>query len=139
MNHIQGTNRHQIKLLSWDQMIPKESMVRIIDVFVDHLPLDQMGFKKVKLHKEGRPPYHPAVLLKLYLYGYQNGLRSCRKLEKACTNNIEVIWLLNERKPHFMSISELRCVGAEHQRERLRLRILEKSMSNLSARSFVIL
>ena len=90
MNHIQGTNRHQIKLLSWDQMIPKESMVRIIDVFVDHLPLDQMGFKKVKLHKEGGPPYHPAVLLKLYLYGYQNGLRSYRKLEKACTNNIDL-------------------------------------------------
>ena len=79
-------------------MMPKERMVRIIDVFVDNLPLEQMGFKKVKLKKEGRPPYHPAVLLKLYFYGYQNGLRSCRKLEKSCTNNIEVIWLLNERK-----------------------------------------
>ena len=108
MDYIQGENRNQIKMLSWDQMIPKESMVRIIDVFVDHLPLEDMGFKKVKLKKEGRPPYHPAVLLKLYFYGYQNGLRSCRKLEKACTNNIEVIWLLNERKPHFKTIANFR-------------------------------
>ena len=61
-------------------MVEPESMVRIIDAFVDMLDLKQFGFNYFTLNKEGRPPYHPATLMKLYLYGYQNSVRTCRKL-----------------------------------------------------------
>lgn len=56
-------------------------MSRLIDLFVDILPIDELGFKQVKLQSEGRPPYNPATLLKLYLYGYKHSIRSSRKLE----------------------------------------------------------
>ncbi len=91
MNHIQGNNRNQIRMISLEQMVEPESMVRIIDAFVDMLDLKQFGFNYFTLNKEGRPPYHPATLMKLYLYGYQNSVRTCRKLEKACKTNIEIM------------------------------------------------
>jgi transposase len=70
--------------------------------------LEKFDFNYFKLNKEGRPPYHPATMKKLYLYGYQNSLRTCRKLEKACKTNIEVMWLLNEQRPHFKTIANFR-------------------------------
>jgi len=82
MFHIQGNNRNQIKMISLEQMVESESMVRIIDVFVDMLDLKQFDFNYFTLNKEGRPPYHPATLIKLYLYGYQNSLRTCRKQKR---------------------------------------------------------
>ncbi|MBL4709030.1 MAG: transposase [Flavobacteriales bacterium] len=91
MNHIQGKNRMQIRIISLEEMVEPEGMVRIIDAFVDMLDLEQFGFSYFKLNKEGRPPYHPTTLMKLYLYGYQNSIRSSRKLEKACCINIEVM------------------------------------------------
>lgn len=108
MDHIQGNNRDQIRMLSLDQMVEPESMVRIIDAFVDMLDLKQFEFSYFKLNKEGRPPFHPATLMKLYLYGYQNSIRTCRKLEKACKTNIEVMWLIGEQKPHFKTIANFR-------------------------------
>ena len=100
MVHIQGNNRNQIRMLSLEQMVEPESMVRIIDAFVDMLELEKFDFNYFKLNKEGRPPYHPSTMMKLYLYGYQNSLRTCRKLEKACKTNIEMMWLINEQRPH---------------------------------------
>ena len=91
MRHIEGNNRNQIKMISLEQMVDNESMVRIIDAFVDMLDLEQFGFNYFKLNKEGRPPYHPSTMMKIYLYGYQNSIRSCRKLETACKRNIEMI------------------------------------------------
>ncbi len=108
MNHIQGTNRNQIRMLSLEQMVEPEAMVRIIDAFIDMLDLEQFDFNYFTLNKQGRPPYHPSSLLKLYLYGYQNSIRTCRKLEKACTTNIEVLWLLNEQRPHYKTIANFR-------------------------------
>jgi len=108
MDHIQGNNRNQIRMLSLEQMVEPESMVRIIDAFVDMLDLKQFGFSYFTLNKQGRPPYHPSALLKLYLYGYQNSIRTCRKLEKACKTNIEVLWLLNEQRPHYKTIANFR-------------------------------
>ena len=64
-------------------------MSRLIDLFVDILPIDELGFKHVKLQSEGRPPYNPATLLKLYLYGYKHSIRSSRKLEHSCKINEE--------------------------------------------------
>ncbi len=108
MNHIRGNNRNQIRMLSLEQMVEPEAMVRIIDAFIDILDLKQFGFNYFSLNKEGRPPYHPATLIKLYLYGYQNSIRTCRKLEKACKTNIEVLWLLNEQRPHYKTIANFR-------------------------------
>lgn len=108
MNHIQGFNRNQIKMISLEQMVEPESMVRIIDAFVDMLDLEQFDFSYFRLNKEGRPPYHPSTMMKLYLYGYQNSIRTCRKLEKACKTNIEIMWMINEQRPHFKTIANFR-------------------------------
>ncbi len=108
MNHIYGTDRRQIKMISLEQMVEKKSMVRIIDAFVDMLKLEDFEFNYFTLNKEGRPPFHPSTMMKIYLYGYQNSIRSCRKLEKACKTNIEMMWLINEQIPHYKTISNFR-------------------------------
>ena len=74
MQHIQGNNRNQIKMISLEQMVEKESLVRIIDAFIDMLDLEQFGFNYYQLNKESRPPFHPATMMKIYLYGYQNSI-----------------------------------------------------------------
>lgn len=108
MDHIQGHDREQIQMISLDQMVEKESLVRIIDAFVDMLELEKFGFNYFKLNKEGRPPFHPATMMKVYLYGYQNSIRSSRKLEKACKTNIEMMWLVREQRPNFKTIANFR-------------------------------
>lgn len=108
MQHIQGNNRNQIKMISLEQMVEKESLVRIIDAFIDMLDLEQFGFNYYQLNKEGRPPFHPATMMKIYLYGYQNSIRTCRKLEKACRTNIELMWLVHEQTPNFKTIANFR-------------------------------
>jgi len=108
MDFISGNDRHQISMISLDQMVDKEAFVRIIDAFVDTLDLYSFGFENSKLNKEGRPPFHPSILLKLYLYGYQHGIRSCRKLEHASKVNVEVMWLLKGLQPHYKTIANFR-------------------------------
>ena len=108
MHHHQGLDRNQLQMISLEEMVEKQALVRIIDVFVDALNLEEFGFKYYKLNKEGRPPYHPSTLMKLYLYGYQNGIRTSRKLEKACKTNIEVMWLINRQTPHYKTIANFR-------------------------------
>lgn len=108
MEHIYGRDRTQIRMTSLEQMVDKQSLVRIIDAFVDMLDLQQFEFNYFKLNKQGRPPFHPATMMKLYLYGYQNSIRTCRKLEKACKTNIEVMWLIHEQRPHYKTIANFR-------------------------------
>lgn len=108
MYHIQGQNRNQIRMISLEQMVEQKSCVRIIDAFIDMLDLEQFSFNYFKLNKEGRPPFHPATMMKIYLYGYQNSIRTCRKLEKACKTNIEMMWLINEQLPHYKTIANFR-------------------------------
>lgn len=117
MDHITGQDREQMMLMSLEQFVPKESFVRIIDAFVDALDLEEFGFLYYKLNKAGRPPFHPSTLLKLYIYGYQNGIRSCRKLEKATQINIEVMWLLKGLRPNFKTIAKFRKDNAKAFRE----------------------
>jgi len=69
MVHIQGNYRNQIRMLSLEQMVEQESMVRVIDAFIDMLDLGKFDFNHFKLNKEGRPPYHPSTMMKLYLFG----------------------------------------------------------------------
>ena len=108
MDHVEGQQRDQMFVSSLNQLVDSEAFVRIIDAFVDSLDLHQFGFRYVQLQSQGRPPYHPGDLMKLYLYGYQNGVRSCRKLEKATKVNVEVMWLLRGRRPHYKTIANFR-------------------------------
>jgi len=109
MKFIQGQHRTQTNLfpISLDEAIDKDNEVLIIDAFVDQLKLEVYGFK-VDFDENGRPAYHPAVLLKLYIYGYLNRIRSSRQLEKECNRNIEVIWLLHNLSPDHNTISYFR-------------------------------
>ena len=108
MDHIQGIDRNQISIFALEEMVAKDSWARLIDVFVDALPLDDLGFKGVEAAEEGRPHYHPGDLLKLYMYGYKHGLRSTRKLEHAVKVNVELWWLSKGLKPSNRAIAYFR-------------------------------
>ena len=106
MKFIQGYDRTQTALfpLTLEQSIGQDNEVRIIDLFVESLPLAAYGFE-LEYIENGRPAYHPSDLLKLYIYGYLNKTRSSRNLEKECKRNIEVMWLLKGLEPDHNTIS----------------------------------
>ncbi len=110
MDYIQGTPREQKLLFPdvIDDYITEDNPVRFIDAFVDKLDLEELGFQKSLLSSTGRLPYHPADLLKLYIYGYLNRVRSGRRLEKEAHRNVEVIWLLRKLRPDFKTIADFR-------------------------------
>lgn len=111
--YIEGkTNTKQYSLIPtcYDEMISEDNPVRVLEAFVDSLDLKELNFKNAARNKTlaGRPSYNPKDLLKLYLYGYFNGIRSSRKLARECERNIEIFWLINELRPDFRTISEFR-------------------------------
>jgi transposase len=110
MEYIQGKPRSQIVLIesSLEEKIEADNPVRIIDTFVNHLKLEELGFTQAKHAPEGRPPYNPGDLLKLYIYGYLNRVRTSRLLERECRRNLEMMWLLNELKPDHNTIANFR-------------------------------
>jgi transposase len=110
MPHITGHDRSQTLLLpeSLDDYVGPDNPVRFIDAFVDGLDLAVAGFADVEPKETGRPGYAPADLLKLYIYGYLNRVRSSRRLEAETHRNIEVIWLLRHLKPDFKTIADFR-------------------------------
>ena len=110
MEYIQGKPRSQIVLIesSLEEKIEPDNPVRIIDTFVSHLKLEEMGFTHARHAMEGRPPYHPGDLLRLYIYGYLNRIRSSRMLERECKRNVELYWLLNELIPDHNTIANFR-------------------------------
>lgn len=109
MKFIQGEDRRQAALFpqSLDSFIDENNQVRVIDTFVNSLDLEGFGFR-VNYSENGRPAYHPSVLLKLFIYGYMNRTRSSRQLEKECHRNIEVMWLMNKLSPDHNTISNFR-------------------------------
>lgn len=109
MKFIKGQDRTQTHLfpVSLDQSIDSQNEVRLIDLFVDSLPLENFGFHK-RFVENGRPAYHPSDLLKLYIYGYLNKVRSSRDLEKESKRNIEAMWLLKCLQPDHNTISNFR-------------------------------
>jgi transposase len=113
MAHIVGHDRSQTLLLpeSLDDYVGADNPVRFIDAFVDKLNLTKAGFVGVEPKTTGRPAYAPADLLKLYIYGYLNRVRSSRRLEAEGHRNIEVIWLLRHLKPDFKTIADFRHVN----------------------------
>ena len=108
MQHIQGISRHQLQMSSLEDKITADNPVRFIDAFVNHIDAVKIGFQPKILKTEGRPNFRLEVFLKLYLYGYLNGVRSSRRLEKECFRNIEVQWLLEAIHPNYHSISDFR-------------------------------
>ena len=114
-NHIKGQSRTQVTLLPevLDDFVAEDNPVRVIDVFVDELDLQQMGFNRVVAKRTGRPGYHPATILKLYIYGYLNRIQSSRRLETEANRNIELMWLLERLKPDFKTIADFRRDNAE--------------------------
>ena len=110
MAHISGHDRSQTLLFpeAVDDYVDPDNPVRFIDAFVDGLDLAAAGFVGVEPKATGRPGYAPADLLKLYIYGYLNRVRSSRRLEAETCRNIEVIWLLRHLKPDFKTIADFR-------------------------------
>jgi transposase len=107
---VEGEDRRQATLLPecLDDYVRQDNPVRVIEVFIDELDLGAMGFAGVVPEATGRPAYHPATLLKIYLYGYLNRIQSSRRLERETQRNIELMWLTGRLMPDFKTIADFR-------------------------------
>lgn len=107
---IQGEDRIQGTLLPelLDDYVSDTNPVRVVDVFADELDLGKLGFEGVDPAVTGRPAYHPAVLLKIYIYGYLNRIQSSRRLEREAQRNVELMWLTGRLMPDFKTIANFR-------------------------------
>lgn len=108
MPYKEEMNRDQMMMHTLNDLVLDDSPVRIIDIFIENLDLTVLGFQPVGESHEGRPAYRPQALLKLFIYGHMNKLRSSRNLAHACIVNIEVIWLMQGLQPDFRTISDFR-------------------------------
>ena len=110
MGYVEGTNREQVVLFPAviDDYVSGENPVRFIEAFVNGLELGALGFSKAEPEERGRPAYDPRDLLKLYIYGYVNELRSSRKLERETARNVELMWLLRRLTPDHKTIARFR-------------------------------
>src|SRR5688572_5379843 len=107
---IEGEDRHQVTLLPecLDDFVGEDNPVRVVDAFVEELDLEALGFEGIEPAATGRPSYHPAVLLKLYIYGYLNRIQSSRRLEREAQRNLELMWLTGRLAPDFKTIADFR-------------------------------
>ncbi|MDD4699979.1 MAG: IS1182 family transposase [Oscillospiraceae bacterium] len=111
MGYIEGKiNRDQISFMpmSFDEIIGEDNPVRVIDAFVEMLDANALNCKYSEPKSTGRRPYNPKDMLKLYVYGYFYGIRTSRKLERECTRNVEIMWLINRLTPDFKTIADFR-------------------------------
>ncbi len=108
--HVTGNHRKQTVLSPdmLDDYVDKENPVRFIDAFVESLKMEKLCFKHSTPSETGRPSYDPSDLLKLYVYGYLNQVRSSRKLERECHRNVEVMWLMKKLAPDHKTIADFR-------------------------------
>ncbi len=108
--YVEGQCRTQGILLPelLDDYVTESNPVRVVDVFVDELDLVQLGFAGMEPAQTGRPAYHPAVMLKLYIYGYLNRIQSSRRLEREAQRNVELMWLTSRLTPDFKTIANFR-------------------------------
>lgn len=107
MDFVNGFYRNQLIMMDFEANVVSDSWARVVDWFVDALPLDSLGFNDV-LNSEGRPPYRSSDMLKLFMYGYKKKLRSSYQLEEACRVNLEVIWLMRGLRPSARKIAYFR-------------------------------
>lgn len=107
---IEGQDRSQVTLLPecLDDYIAEDNTVRVVDAFINELDMVALGFEGATPAGTGRPSYHPAVLLKVYLYGYLNRIHSSRRLERECQRNVEMMWLTGRLAPDFKTIADFR-------------------------------
>jgi transposase len=91
-----------------DDFVPADHVCRLIDAFVDKLVMYDLGFERAKAAETGRPGYDPRDLLKLYLYGYLNQIRSSRRLESECRRNVKLMWLLGRLYPDHKAVAEFK-------------------------------
>jgi transposase len=107
---VEGQDRRQSTLLPecLDDFVADDNPVRVIEAFIDELDLGALGFDGVVPEATGRPAYHPAVLLKIYVYGYLNRVQSSRRLEREAGRNIELMWLTGRLAPDFKTIADFR-------------------------------
>ncbi len=115
MHYIESFDRNQMIMTAWDSLVAPESTARLIDAFVDSLDLSEYGVKE--LASEGRPPYDPKGLYKLYIYGSENGIKSSRRLAQSCKVNIEVKWMLGGVEPDFRTIADFRKVNIDSMKK----------------------
>jgi len=108
MPHVTGEERNQLFMISMEEVVGQNAFVRAIDAFVDAIELKDFGFAHVTCKEEGRPAFHPSVLMKLYLYGYRYGIRTSRKLEREASLNIEAMWLTSCQHPCYKTIADFR-------------------------------
>jgi len=135
---IEGENRHQATLFpeQLDDYIAEDNAIRVIDVFIDGIDLSAMGFKTIPEHL-GRPAYHPATLLKLYVYGYLNRVQSTRRLEREAGRNVELMWLLGRLTPDFKTIADFRKDNAKAVRSVCREFVMVCRKLDLFSEAFV--
>ena len=107
---IEGEDRSQVTLLPecLDDYVGDDNPVRVVDAFVEELKLRDMGFEGTEPAVTGRPSYHPAVLLKIYIYGYLNRIQSSRRLEREAQRNVELMWLTGRLTPDFKTTADFR-------------------------------
>ena len=107
---VEGEDRQQVSLMPecLDDYIAEDNPVRVIDAFVGELDLVELGFEGAMPATTGRPAYHPATLLKVYIYGYLNRIQSSRRLERECRRNVELMWLTGRLSPDFKTIADFR-------------------------------
>src|SRR5260370_26074703 len=110
MEEVSGKSRYESTVFPevLDEVVAFNDPVRVIDAFVDALDLEELGFSKVEAEGMGRPPYAPADVLKLYVYGYLHRVRSSRRLEAETHRNVQVMWLINRLRPSFKTIADFR-------------------------------
>ena len=110
MRYIQNISREQTRLLPYsvEEMVEETNPARVIHAYVDSLPMETLGFERAEPAQTGRPAYDPRDLLKLYIYGYLNRIRSSRKLMTECRRNVELFYLLNMLRPDFRTIADFR-------------------------------
>jgi len=137
MQFIQGQQRNQTYFATLEDQVSADNSVRLLDAFIDKLDLQKLGFQKTVHHSEGRPPYAPGVLLKLYLYGYLNKIRSSRKLERECSRNIELQWLLQGLQPNYHTIADFRKQHARPLQSMFRLYVQFLSEAGLLGKTTI--
>jgi transposase len=121
MNYILSGSREQVFFSSLEEQVSAYNTVRFIDAFVEKIDLAQLYFVVKEIKAEGRPAFNPKLFLKLYIYGYLNGIRSSRRLENECKRNIELHWLMVKLVPNYHSIADFRKVNATALRNTFKL------------------
>lgn len=137
MRYIEGVDRKQMTMLPdcVEDLIGEDNPVRVIDAFVDNLDLKKAGFARYVPKDTGRPPYDPRDLLKLYVYGYFNRIRSSRKLMTECTRNIELFYLLGKLTPDFRTIADFRKDNAKALKRSSALSLALREVGAVSKRA----